>query len=152
MITSRNVEIKEFFMNHTLMQVSQDQVQRTVAPQAAWLVAREGSLWVTRSGDPDDHFLARGERLAVARGDDLLLQAWRSDRPALWDWQAHAANAAVLQGRLRGVWALAARALRGTAEVLEALAARARSAAASACRAQGCIRAGESMASSGALQ
>jgi Protein of unknown function (DUF2917) len=139
-------------MNHTLMRVSQDQVQRTVAPRAAWLVAREGSLWVTRSGDPDDHFLARGERLAVARGDDLLLQAWRSDQPALWDWQARAANAPVIQHRLRGVWALTARALRGTAEVLEALAARARSAAARACRAQGCIRAGESMASSGALQ
>ena len=139
-------------MSQSLMQVSQYQVQRAVAPQAAWLVAREGSLWVTRSGDPDDHFLARGERLAVARGDDLLLQTWCNDRPALWDWQARAANAPLLQDRLRGVWTLTARALRGTAEVLEALAARARSAAASACRAQGCIRAGESMASSGALQ
>ncbi len=74
-------------------QVLMRDVQRWVAPLPAWLEAREGALWVTRSGDPEDHVLVRGERLAVGRGDDLLLQAWRRDQPAVWDWQPQAALA-----------------------------------------------------------
>ena len=119
-------------------QVLMHDAQRWLAPRAAWLVARQGGLWVTRSGDPDDHVLASGERLAVARGDDLVLQAWRRDQPAVWDWQPM--NSAPAYHLRRAVpawaWARTARALRGAAEGLAALA---RSAAAKACRAQGCI-------------
>jgi len=132
-------------------QVLMHEVQHCVAPRQAWLVAREGALWVTRSGDPEDHVLARGERLAVARGDDLVLQAWRRDQPAVWDWQPRTAPAG--HGLRRELpawaWARAARALRGAAEGLAALA---RHAADRACRAQGCIKAGDSIASAGALQ
>ena len=132
-------------------QVLMRNAQRWVAPQAAWLVARDGELWVTRSGDLDDHVLASGERLAVARGDDLVLQAWRGDQPAVWDWQPLLpARRYGLRGEvLAWVWARAARALRGAAEGFAALA---RSAAARACRAQGCISAGDSIASAGTLQ
>ena len=131
-------------------QVLMRNVQRWVAPQRAWLVAREGALWVTRSGDPDDHVLARGERLAVARGDDLVLQAWRRDQPAVWDWQPlPAARYGLRREALAWLWARAARALRGAAEGFAALA---RNAAARACRAQGCISAGDSIASAGTLQ
>ena len=89
--------------------------QRWVAPQRAWLEAREGTLWVTRAGDVDDHVLPRGERLAVARGDDLVLQSWHRDEPALWDWQPLAAPAGYGLRRevLAWAWARAARALRG---------------------------------------
>lgn len=132
-------------------QVLMRDVQRWIAPQAAWLVAREGELWVTRSGDLEDHLLARGERLAVARGDDLLLQALRHDQPAVWDWQP--LRSTRRYGLRREVpawlWARAAGALRGAAAGLAALA---RSAAARACRAQGCISAGDSIASAGTLQ
>jgi len=136
-------------------QVLMRDVQRWVAPRRAWLVAREGVLWVTRSGDPNDHVLARGERLAVARGDDLVLQSWRHDQPAIWDWQPLTQPSSGYRLRrelLAWAWARTARALRGTAVALEALATRARSAAAKACRAHGSIRLGDSIASAGTLQ
>jgi len=64
-------------------QVLMREAQRWVAPRSAWIEARDGALWVTRSGDLTDHVLQRGERLAVARGDDLVLQSWRRDQPAV---------------------------------------------------------------------
>ena len=132
-------------------QVLMHDVQRWVAPQPAWLEARDGALWVTRIGDPEDHVLVRGERLAVGRGDDLLLQAWRRDQPAVWDWQPQAALAhyGLRREVLAWAWARVARGLRGAAEAFAALA---RNAAARACRAQGCISTGDSMASAGTLQ
>ena len=132
-------------------QVLMRDTQRWIAPQEAWLVARSGDLWVTRSGDLDDHVLARGERLAVARGDDLVLQAWHRDQPAVWDWQPllPARHYDLRRDVVAWVWARAARALRGVAEGFAALA---RSAAARACRAQGCISAGDSIASAGTLK
>lgn len=133
-------------------QVLMREVQRWVAPRAAWVQARDGLLWVTRSGDLEDHLLRAGERLPVRRGDDLVLQSWRRDQPAVWDWQPRYRD----EARLRGLPGWAARPvasfLRGAARVLDGLAARARSAAASASRPQGCIAAGESIASAGALQ
>ena len=134
-----------------MVRVLMRNVQRWVAPERAWLVAREGRLWVTRGGDPNDHVLASGERLAVARGDDLLLQAWRHDAPAMWDWQPRPAPTCygLPRERLAGAWARVARFLRGVAAGFAALA---RSAAARASRAQGCISAGDSIASGGAVQ
>ena len=129
-------------------QVLMHDAQRWVAPQRAWLVAREGALWVTRSGDLDDHLLARGERMAVARGDDLVLQSWHRDTPAVWDWQARE-DYRLRRALPAWAWARVARGLRGAAEGFAALA---RSAAARACRAQGCISAGDSMASVGTVQ
>ena len=136
-------------------QVLMREAQRWVAPSTAWVEARVGALWVTRSGDLTDHVIQRGERLAVARGDDLVLQSWRRDQPAVWDWQPQAASAryGLRRELLAWGWARTARALRGAAaEGLDALAVRARHAAARACRAQGCIPAGDSIASAGTLQ
>jgi hypothetical protein len=132
-------------------QVLMRDVQRWLAPRPAWVVAREGTLWVTRSGDLEDHVLPPGERLAVARGDDLVVQAWRRDAPAVWDWQPRAALPAHrLRRALPGwVWAGSARALRMAAAGLAALA---RSAAAMANRAQGCICPADSIASAGTAQ
>ena len=135
-------------------QVLMREAQRWVAPSTAWVEARVGALWVTRSGDLTDHVIQRGERLAVARGDDLVLQSWRRDQPAVWDWQPQAASAryGLRRELLAWGWARTARALRSAAEGLDALAVRARHAAARACRAQGCIPAGDSIASAGTLQ
>ena len=135
-------------------QVLMREAQRWVAPQRAWVSARDGALWVTRSGDPEDHMLESGQRLAVAAGDDLVLQSWRRDQPAVWDWQPQpaAARYGLRRELLAWGWTRTARALRGAAEGLDALAARARNAAASACRAQGCMRSGDSIASAGTLQ
>ncbi len=103
-------------------QVLMREVQRWVAPRSAWIEARDGALWVTRSGDFADHVLQRGDRLAVARGDDLVLQSWRRDLPAVWDWQVREVRRAAGLG-------FAAALLRAAAGGLDALAARARSAA-----------------------
>lgn len=135
-------------------QVLMHDVQRWVAPQQAWLVARAGSVWVTRRGDPNDHVLARGERLAVVRGDEVVIEALHRGMPAVWDWQPRVVPAGY---RLRRelpvwVWTGTARALRRAADTLEGLATLARSAAARACLAQGCISPGDSIASGGALQ
>ena len=127
--------------------------QHWVVRRPGWVVARDGGLWVTRSGDLADHILARGERLALRRGDDVVVQALHRDMPALWDWQPRAApHYALRRALLAWVRSGAARALRGAAAVLDDLAARARSAAARACRAQGCIGAGDSIASGGTVQ
>ena len=125
--------------------------QRFVAPQRARLRVRGGTVWVTRGGDPQDHVLSSGECLAIDRGDDLVLQAWRNDAPAVWDWQPLAARPRQRLRRAVPAWAWSrwARALRGAADGFAALA---RSAAANASRAQGCISAGESIAAGGAVQ
>lgn len=132
-------------------QVLMHDAQRWVAPRQAWIVARAGALWITRSGDLDDHVLADGERMAVSRGDDVVLQAWRRGAPAAWDWQPMLAPARYRLRRAVPAWAWArvATGLRGAAEGLAALA---RSAAANARRAQGCISAGDSIASAGTVQ
>jgi len=135
-----------------MSRLSMHETQRILVDEPAWLSAVGARLWVTRDGDPDDHVLAAGERLQVRRGDRLVLGAFDRNTVAGWDWQ-RAPGAAPTQGLGRRLAAAgfdaAARALRGAADGLAALA---RSAAAMACRAQGCIKAGDSMASAGTLQ
>ena len=113
--------------------------QRWVAPRPAWLRVQAGTLWVTRSGDPEDHVLARGERLAIARGDDLVSAglAPRRARPCGTGSRCQRRRATACAERCRpGPGRPARAALRGAADGLAALA---RSAAARASRAQGCI-------------
>ena len=138
-------------MSYTLMHGMQPCATRhVVAPRAAWLVAVDAALWVTRSGDLDDHVLASGDRLAVQRGDDLVLESLSLDRPVAWRWQAAAqSHYGWRRALLAPVFGFAARVLRGAAEGLAALA---RSAAAIASRAHGCINAGDSRASAGTVQ
>lgn len=109
-----------------------------------------GPLWLTRFGDPDDHILGPGEQIALRRGDRIVAGAWLPDRPIAWRYDGARSGregffatffAAFLAGFLAAV-----------ADAFEAVAARARSAAASASRAQGCMSIGDSMASSGALK
>lgn len=98
---------------------------RATAP--AWLAAVDQPLWITREGDPADHVLAPGERMAVARGDRLAVGAWHPDGGVTWAWQPR--SRPHRPGALRrGVAASLERvagALRHTADALAGLAHRA---------------------------
>lgn len=137
------------------------------ARHAGWLRVDSGRVWITRSGDAGDHVLAGGEAIALNRGQALLLEPWRVGEAASLRWDVGRGAASgdqpvdrppVLRRRpaagpwrnaAGAAWLAWARALRGAAG---RLAAAARSAEAMASRAQGSISAGDSIASSGALQ
>jgi len=133
--------------------LSMHETQHLLVTEPAWLVAAGATLWVTRDGDLDDHVLGPGERLGVACGDRLVIGPWETGQRCAWDWQPRRAARSSDYGWRRRVLAVpldfAARALRGAAVGLADLA---RSAAAMACRAQGSIRAGDSIASAGTVQ
>ena len=127
------------------------ETQEFRSPREACLRVLGGQVWITRVGDPDDHVLTQGQSLAVGRGERLWLSAWQPGQSAQWDIEpaARPARYALLRAALALVLGVVVRALRGAAAGLEALA---RSAASTANRAQGCIKAGDSIASAGQLQ
>ena len=105
------------------------------------LAVLDGRVWVTRRGDLDDHVLAAGQRMWLSAHDRAVIEQWRRDQPAMFDWHpGRAPRAQPRPGALRR--AAVAWPLRGVAF---AAALRAR-------RAQGCIKAGDSMASAGTVQ
>jgi hypothetical protein len=131
--------------------LSMQEVQHLLVTEPAWLTALAGSVWVTRRGDPDDYVLQPGERLALSRGEQVTVSALDADKPALWDWRFAPARSP--QRRVRELAALVFDgAARGLERAAAGFAALARSAASMACRAQGCIKAGDSMASAGTVQ
>lgn len=110
------------------------------------LTVSAGRVWVTRSGDLDDHVLGAGQALAIRAHEQVVVEPWGEGGASLaWRTDQPRSLAA------RAFDALAA-ARRGLSTVGAAWAALARSAAASAKRAQGSIARGESSASSGAVQ
>lgn len=112
--------------------------RRWVAGGTGWLTVQAGRVWLTRDGDLDDHVLATGERLWVRRGDRITGEAWTPGEPVWLTWRPEVSVQALpALGGLVAVFAGAlARGARGLAASLLALA---RSAEASACRAQGSI-------------
>jgi hypothetical protein len=131
--------------------LSMQEMQHLLVTEPAWLVALAGSVWVTKRGHLDDHVLQPGERLALARGEAVTVSSLHADQAALWDWRFEPARSP--QRRVREVVALGFDAVaRGLERGASGLAALARSAASIACRAQGCIKAGDSMASAGTVQ
>ena len=106
-----------------------------------------GGVWLTRDGDLGDHFVEAGERVRVAAGENAVIEPSRTGETVSLRWQPRRQSfvGAVLAEPLRGLAFLAGVAARGFAAL-------ARSAADSACRAQGCISGGDSIASSGALK
>lgn len=126
--------------------------RRWVARDAGWITVQAGQTWITRDGDPDDHVLATGQQLRLARGDVVTAEAWRLGEPAWLVWRPEPAQRwpLALAGAL--VAPLAAGLARGARGLAGGLLALARSAEASARRAQGSICAGDSIASAGALQ
>lgn len=131
--------------------LSMQEVQHLLVTEPSWLLSRAGSVWATRDGDPNDYVLGVGDRLALARGDRVAVGAFDAGQPALWDRQPMHAPRRYRLARDAAAFGLgaAARTLRAAAGGLAALA---RSAAAMACRAQGSIRCGDSIASAGTVQ
>ena len=111
------------------------------------LTVLEGRVWLTRDSDLGDHRVEAGERLRLAVGENAVIEPWDAGHAVSVQWKPRRQGffGAVLAEPLRALaWALGA--LAGGFNAL------ARSAAASASRAQGCISGGDSMASSGALK
>lgn len=105
-----------------------------------------GQVWLTRHGDTEDHVLGAGQRIVLAPTDSVVIEQWRRDQPAIVDWQPRAQplpGVALLRGAAARALRTVAFGARGLAKVLReaeaGFAALARSAAAMARRAQGCI-------------
>jgi Protein of unknown function (DUF2917) len=126
-------------------------LQHFATPNGGRLTVLAGQVWLTRQNDLQDHVLTAGQTLELGPGDDVVVESLVAG-PTRLRWDAPPAPV-YLADFLRGAWAgglrRAARGLGAAAAGLEALA---RTAAATANRAQGCIRSCDSMASSGTVQ
>jgi len=111
------------------------------------LTVVDGRVWLTRDNDLGDFVFERGQRVRLAVGEHGVVESLDADRPAVFRWNPRRQTfvGAVLAEPLRGLAFLTGVAARGFAAL-------ARKAADSACRAQGSISTGDSMASSGALK
>ncbi len=118
--------------------MSMHQTQHLLITEPAWLTALGGRLWVTRDGDLNDYVLDLGQRIAVGRGDRVTVGAWQPGEATQWTWTpaAEPPRYGFLRAGVALAFGAASRALRGAADGFAALA---RSAAAIASRAQGCI-------------
>lgn len=110
---------------------------RRVGSGAGEITVLRGRVWLTgRCGPADDgdRVLSPGDTLRLADAQGAVIESWRRGEGAELRWQPRAQRAG----------------LAGFAGAF--FAALARTAASSASRAQGCISAGDSMASSGAVK
>ena len=118
-----------------------------------------GRVWLTREGDLDDHIIEAGERFVLERSDAVVIEPWTAGEATSIAWQAHPQRTrveALPRGAaafaLRGLASLAMAAALGLRRAELGFEALARSAAAMARRAQGCMRTGDSIASAGTVQ
>ena len=111
------------------------------------LTVIDGNVWLTRDGDLGDHFIEPGQKVRLGVAENAVIEAAHTGQTVTVRWSPRRQSfvCALLAEPLRGLAFVAARAALGFAAL-------ARSAAASASRAQGCISGGDSMASSGALK
>lgn len=154
------------------------QTQRLLSQRGAWsfrllpgdalrlgrrdgeVIAVDGRVWLTRRGDLQDHLLQAGEALRISAGDDAVVEPWAHGEPVTLRWQPRprqalrfgAWPALFAAAALRALAGATGRFAAGLRDAEAGFAALARNAASSACRAQGCISAGDSIASSGALK
>ena len=129
--------------------------QRRIEPGQALPLGRlggelsvlQGRVWLTRDGDLGDHLVESGERVRLGVAENAVIESWDSGQPVVVRWNPRRQTffGALLAEPLRGLAFVARLAAGGFAAL-------ARSAAASASRAQGCISGADSMASSGALK
>lgn len=130
------------------------------AQRPGWLAVRRGQVWLTRYGDASDHVLSGGERFWLHRGESVVVEPLHAGHSVGLGWQQAPSGQWSLERRLRrlaawpaaGAGAVLAAAARGLRGVALALLAAARRAESMASRTQGRIKAGDSIASCGALQ
>jgi len=135
-------------------QLDRDGTQRVIPGQAVQLgrlggelTVLKGRVWLTRDNDLGDFVFEPGQRVRLAVGEHGVIESLDNHRTAVVRWNPRRQSfvGALLAEPLRGLAFLAGVAARGFAAL-------ARTAADSACRAQGSISGGDSMASSGALK
>ena len=135
-------------------QLDRDGTQRVIPGQAVQLgrlggelTVLKGRVWLTRDNDLGDFVFEPGERVRLAVGENGVIKSVNSRETVVVRWNPRRQSfvGALLAEPLRGLAFLTGLAATG-------LAALARKAAASACRAQGSISGGDSIASSGALK
>ncbi|MED5620595.1 DUF2917 domain-containing protein [Ideonella sp. BN130291] len=59
----------------TLLQLREGQHLRCNDEHPVRLSVLQGRVWLTRAGDPDDHFLVAGQSMALAAGAQAVLSA-----------------------------------------------------------------------------
>jgi Protein of unknown function (DUF2917) len=111
------------------------------------LTVTQGRVWLTRDNDLGDFFVEPGEKIRLAVGENAVIESADKNVGVNLRWYPRRQSfvGALLAEPLRGAAFLAGLAARGFGAL-------ARSAADSACRAQGRIIGGDSIASSGALK
>jgi len=82
---------------HTPIDLQPGQVITLPNGRDHWLLVLQGRIWLTQSGDADDHFLQAGQRLLLGNHAFVVVQA-EDGRPAHCSlqhaWQPAAAAAA----------------------------------------------------------
>jgi Protein of unknown function (DUF2917) len=123
---------------------------------AGWRVAvpsvlqvTQGKVLITRGRDRDEHLLAHGECITLARGDRLVVEALEAGAPVQLEWRL-LERPGFVRGLLRALGAEPA--ADAVLAFADGLAERARNAASRAHFAQGPAIAGDSMASGGIVQ
>ena len=111
------------------------------------LAVVEGRVWLTRDGDLGDHVVEPGQRVRLGVDENAVIEPALTGASVTVRWYPRRQSfiGALVEEPLRGLAFLTGLAARGFVAL-------ARSAAASASRAQGCINGGDSIASSGALK
>ena len=111
------------------------------------LLVVSGSIWLTRDGDLGDHVVEPGQKVRLGVNENAVIESACTGSAVTVRWYPRRQTfaGALAEAPLRGLASL-------TALVARGFVALARSAAASASRAQGCINGGDPMASSVALK
>ena len=65
----------ELHLNAPVLALEPGQVVTLDDAAGTRIHARSGTVWVTEEGDSDDHIVAPGQTLVVARGGRTLVQA-----------------------------------------------------------------------------
>lgn len=66
----------------------------TLRPDACLLQVEAGRLWLTRAGDPDDHFLSAGDSIDLTGQERVVIECDRTPAAQLRVWHAGAAGEA----------------------------------------------------------
>ena len=108
------------------------------------LLVIDGRVWLTRDGDLGDHVIEPGQKIRIGVRENAVIESACTGHALTVRWQPRRQSfaGALAEAPLRGLALL-------TALVARGFVALARSAAASASRAQGCIGGGDVMGSSG---